>query len=226
MPERDLMRIGAVAMMLGAVMAGVGNALHPRIADVANPDAVMRMIADSHAWVGIHVGILAAVLLVTGGLIALQRSITAQPAAAWARLGAAAALVSAAVVVVFSGIDGLVRKQTALAGLAATVEEKAAAVRVFDLLERVNFGFFSVWVVVFFGVTFILYGLAVRRSELYPGWLGWVALLGGVGSALIGLRLMYQGTSFSVSNILFPVFSILLTVWLFVMGALLWHRAR
>src|SRR2546426_7719237 len=95
MPERTLTRIGAAAAVLGAVLGLVVNVLHPRVNDPANTKAFLRQVAESTIWVGDHVGIIFAVLLVTGGLVAVYRSITSGPGAAWARLGFAAALVSA-----------------------------------------------------------------------------------------------------------------------------------
>lgn len=183
------------------------------------------MIAESTIWVGDHVGIVFAVLLVTGGLVAIYRSITSEPGAAWARLGFAGALVSAAILSVLMATDGITIKVLAQAWVNATEAEKAAAFRVAHALALVDFAIFSIWTIVFFGVTIILYGLAVSTSNAYPKWLGWVAVLAGIGSALIGLRLAYRGPSVFVVNILFPIFSIIITIWVLVMGVLLWLKA-
>jgi hypothetical protein len=40
---------------------------------------------------------------------------------------------------------------------------------------------------VFAAVTFILFGLAVALSDVYPRWLGWVVFLAGLGSIGAGL---------------------------------------
>ena len=74
-------------------------------------------------------------------------------------------------------------------------------------------------------MTFILYGVAVVLSDVYPKWLGWVAVGGGLGSSLLGLHIGYHGASSLVFNILFPIFSILLTAWIFMMGVLLWRKS-
>ena len=62
-----------------------------------------------------------------------------------------------------------------------------------------------------------LYGLAVALSDVYPKWLGW--------AALIGLGEAFSGHSTVLTNILFPMASILLTMWMLVMGVLMWRRA-
>lgn len=225
MSERSLFRIGAVSAIAGSIFALVVNLLHPRSATLENPEAFLRMIGESTIWVGNHVGIVFAVLLVTGGLVAIYRSITGEPGAAWARLGFAGALVSAAILSVLMATDGITIKVLAQAWMNAPAAEQAAAFRVAHALALVDLAIFSIWTIVFFGVTIILYGLAVSTSNVYPRWLGWVAVLAGLGSALIGLRLAYRGPSVLVINILFPVFSIIITIWVFVMGVLLWRKA-
>ena len=225
MSERSLFRIGSVSAIVGSILAIVVNLLHPRSASLKNPEAFLRMIAESTIWVGDHVGIVFAVLLVTGGLVAIYRSITGEPGAAWARLGFAGSLVSASILFVLMATDGITIKVLANAWAKAPATEKAAAFSVAHALALVDFAIFSIWTIVFFGVTIILYGLAVLTSSVYPKWLGWVAVLASVGSALIGLNQAYNGPSVLVTNILFPIFSIIITIWVFVMGVLLWRRA-
>src|SRR5207247_2896986 len=108
MPERTLTRIGAAAAVLGAVLGLVVNVLLPRVNDPANTKAFLRQVAESTIWVGDHVGVIFAMLLVTGGLVAVYRSITSGPGAAWARLGFAAALVSAGIGLVTVAVAGIV----------------------------------------------------------------------------------------------------------------------
>lgn len=107
----------------------------------------------------------------------------------------------------------------------APAAEKAIALGVADALKQVGFSLFSVWIFAFFGVTFILYGLAVALSDVYPKWLGWVALVVGTGGALVGLVQALQGPSVLVTVVLFVVGFILLTLRVSVMGVLMWRRA-
>ena len=53
--------------------------------------------------------------------------------------------------------------------------------------ETMNFALASLFNLVFAGVTFILFGLAVARSDVYPQGLGWVVLVAGVASIGAGL---------------------------------------
>jgi len=225
MPERSILRIGSVSAIVGSVLGLVVNLLHPRSASLEHPEAFLQMIAGSNIWVGDHVGILFAVLLVTGGLIAVERSIAGEPGNAWARLGFAGSLVSAGILSVLMATDGITIKVLARAWASAPEAEKAAAFRAAHALALVDFAVFSVWTVVFFGVTIFLYGLALLTSAVYPKWLGWVAVLASIGSALVGLNLAYRGPSVLAANVLFPIFSIVITLWVLVMGVLLWRKA-
>lgn len=225
MAERALLRIGSVAAVLGAVLGVIVNLLHPRYPEIGQTEPYLRAVAGSRLWVGDHIGILFAVLLLTGGLIALARSITVEPAAAWARLAQAATLVSFPLLGALVATDGPAAKKIAGSWAAAEGADKAMALRAGDVLAQISTGLFVIWVIVFFGVTFVLHGLAVARSGLYPGWLGWLAVLVGLGSAWVGLVQAYRGPSVLYFNVLFVVFSVAATVWVFVMGLLLWRRA-
>jgi len=225
MPERTLLRIGAVSAILGAILLVVANILHPRTSDIDDTEAMLQLIADSSIWVTDHLGLAIAFLLVLGGLVAVYRSITAEPGAALARLGFAGALLSSGIAMVVIGIDGFGLKEVAEAWAEAPAEEKATAFRVAEALEQISFGIFSLFIFVFFGVTFLLYGLAVALSDVYPKGLGWAAVVLGIGAAVLGLVQAYQGPSNVVTNILFPIFSITITLWVLVMGVLMWRKA-
>lgn len=171
MSERSLLRIGSISAIVGAIFAIIVNLLHPRSATLQNPEAFLKMIAGSPIWVGDHVGIVFAGLLVTGGLVAIYRSIRGEPGAAWARLGFAGALVSTAILFVLMATDGIAIKVLSKAWVNAPAAEKVVAFQVAHALAQVNLAIFSVWIIVFWGVTFILYGLAVLTSDAYPRWL-------------------------------------------------------
>ena len=223
MSERALLRTGSVAAILGAILAIPVNILHPRGAEFGDTSAHLQEIADSGIWVGVHIGIVVAVLLILGGLAAVYRSITEGWGAALARLGFASALVGTALtVVLIGGTDGIAMKVVADAW--ASSQDPALFQAAF-VLEQINFGLLSMFIFIFFGVTFILYGLAVALTDVYPKWLGWAALVVGIAAALIGLVQAYNGPSTLVTNVLFPIVSILLTVWALVIGVLMWRKA-
>ena len=61
-------------------------------------------------------------------------------------------------------------------------------------------------------------------SNVYPKWLGWIALVLGIAGAGIGMVQAFDGPSEPMTNIIFPIVSILLTVWTLVMGVFMWKK--
>ena len=51
----------------------VGNLLHPAT-PIADPKGVARTIAESEAWVPVHLVIVVGLILMLGGLVAISRS--------------------------------------------------------------------------------------------------------------------------------------------------------
>ncbi|MGH7267208.1 MAG: hypothetical protein ACREMB_20505 [Candidatus Rokuibacteriota bacterium] len=220
-----LYRLGGASAMAGAVLGLVANLLHPRTRDILSTETQLRMAAESGFWILDHLAILLATLLITGGLVALARSVREPAAAAWARLGLAAALVSAALSSVLWALDGIVLREVALAWAAAAGGEKTALSAAAHVLRQTNLALLAVWTIVYFGITTMLYGAALARSAAYPGWLGRVALGAGLASLLVGLTLALTGPSHLVSNVLFAALSLLVTAWTFVAGLYLRRRA-
>ncbi len=222
MNERTLTRIGGGMLIVGAILAGIGNALHPRLALIPDLDTKIRAIAGNGLWEGLHVALFVAVLLLTGGLVALSRTISGEPAASWARMGMIAVVVSAPVYFVVGGVEQA-RQAMAMGWITGPADPGILAVN--RLLETVVYNTFFMWVALFFGAAFICYGLAMRRGGAYPAWLGWIALIAGIVSAWVGIHHLYAGPTFEITVVLFAILSILLTLWMLVVGVLMWRRA-
>ena len=224
MPDRTLLRIGAVLLLVGVVLPMIfGFALHPQVSDPGDTEAVLRSIVDTSGWAGVHVAILAGGFLVIGGLLALYRSITGEPGAALARLGFAAALVGGAIYSVSITIEGSGALKV-LAEAWASAADKAVPFSVAEAAYLVSMDIFSGGWIVFGGVVPILFGLAIALTDFYPKWLGWVAVIAGVGNAVIAIVLFSQGWT-PVTNNVFTAFAVILSLWQLVMGVLMWRKA-
>jgi NADH-quinone oxidoreductase subunit H len=79
--------------------------------------------------------------------------------------------------------------------------------------------------IVFAGVAFVLYGLAVALSDRYPRWLGWVVVVAGVGSVAAGLVQAAAGESTALTRVLTIIFPTVITLWLIEMGVLVLRKA-
>lgn len=225
MSEPTLFRIGSAFLVLGALLGVVVNVLHPRPSDYDSLTSIQLVAAtDSGLWIGDHVGILLAVLLIVGGQLAFYRSLSGERALAFGRLGAGSALVSAAVWSVLVAADGIAVKRLADVWTAAAAADKAGSLGAALAVNALSGGLFIVATVLSFGVTSVLFGLAIALGDTYPRWLGWVGVVLGAAAALVGLVQAYQGPSQLVTTVLFTSVSLALTVWLFAIGVLLWRR--
>jgi len=222
--EESVFRIGSVAGIIGALLAMVGNLLHPAT-PVADPEGVARAIAESESWVLVHLVIVVGLIFMLGGLVAISRSIEGGVAGALARLGSVAAVAGVTVGVVLVIVDGVAAKHLSDAWEAAPPEEAAAALRVVLAEEAINFALAALFNILFAGVTFILLGLAVAWSGEYSGWLGWVVVVAGVGSVPIGMVQAFTGESIGFTRIATIIFPTIITLWVAGMSVLVWRKA-
>ena len=108
--RRWLFRLGGAAAVVGSLAGMVGNLIHP-VTPLDDPPGVARVIADSDAWTPIHLMIVAGIMLMLGGLLALY----------WSIPGGLAGLVM---------LDGVAAKQLADEWARAPAEEQSAVLRV------------------------------------------------------------------------------------------------
>jgi hypothetical protein len=218
------LRIGSVAGIAGALLGLVGNLIHPAT-PIDDPEGVARTIASSRIWVPGHLAIVVGLVLMLGGLLAIGRSIQGGLPGALARLGSAAAVAGITVGLILVTMDGLAARQLAEAWASAPPGERAAALRVLLAEETINFALAALFNILFAGVTFVLYGLAVAWSRRYPSWLGWVAVVAGVGSLAAGLVQAIVGEPTTLSRVLTIIFPTVITLWLVDVNALILRRA-
>jgi hypothetical protein len=223
--ERWIYLIGAAAAIVGSLLAGVGNLIHP-VTPLDDPEGVARVIAESDAWTLIHLTIVFGVMLMLGGLVALHHSIRGGIAAAFARFGLAAGVAGIAVGLVLVILDGVAAKQLADQWAQAPPAEQATALRIVLANETINFALASLFNILFAGATFILFGLAVAFSGVFPRTLGWIAVLAGVLSVGAGLIQAFSGEPTAASRILTIIGPTVITLWLLAIGVLLLNKAR
>jgi hypothetical protein len=221
-----VLRIGSVAGIAGALLGMVGNLAHPTT-PAASQDAtgLARTIAHSGSWVPGHLVILLGLIGMLGGLVAIARSIRGGLPGALAQLGSIAAVTGATVGLVLLSIDGVAAKHLAQAWATAPSGEQAAALHALLAEEAINFALGTLFYVLFAGVTFVLLGLAVAWSRVYPPWLGRMAVAAGAGSVVVGLVQAQVGETNAVTRIPSIIFPTVITLWLVWMGVLLLRKA-
>jgi hypothetical protein len=218
-------RIGALALPLGVILFVVVTAIfHPhREAPMDNP-AVFMEYAQSDSWVAIHFAQWFAALLLIGGLVALYYSITTKPGAdaGVARFGLAAALLTGAALTMLQAVDGVALKWAVDTWASAPADQEVAAFSAAAALRWTEYSLQS-YSFILLGLTFILYGLAIALGTIYPRWLGWVAVGSGVAWIAHGLMVPYVGLFDSIPRL---VAIVLMALWAFIIGVLMWRIAR
>ena len=222
--QRSSQRLTAVLLMAGAVIGVVGNALHPHVA--VSLTLKLQAIVGNGAWVAIHLTILVAILLVIGGLVGLARLLDDGPGGPLARIGIAAALLGGALATVSTSMDGFAMKPLALDWAAAPTSDAASALRLADAVQVVDFGIWSMGILVLFGMAFACFGGALVISGRFPTWLGWMAVASGVGSGVAALLQIANTGEVQAAATLFFATSLLATLWAFAAGVLVWRDAR
>jgi hypothetical protein len=221
----QLLKFGGWSAVAGSLLAGVGNLVHP-VTSMNDPVGVARVIADSGGWVPVHLAIVVGILLMLGGLVALDHSIGGGTAGTLARFGLWAAVVGVTIGLVLVILDGVAARQLAQEWAAAPPGDQAVALGLVHVNETINFALASLFNLVFAGVTFILFGLAVALSDAHPRGLGWVVLVAGVASVGAGLVQAFTGEPTEASRGLTIFGPTVITLWLMVIGFVLVRMGR
>jgi hypothetical protein len=221
--DRWLLLIGGAAAIVGSLMGMIGNLIHPDT-PLDDPEGVAQAIATSDGWVAIHVGIIIGIILMLGGLVALAYSVRGELAVALGRLALAAAIAGVAVGLILVILDGVAAPQLAEEWAAASGADKAIALSAVSTNETMNFALASLFNILFAGVAFILFGLAVAASDGYPRWFGLLVVLGGFESIAAGLIQATSGEPVAESRGLTIIGPTVITLWLLVMGVLMLRK--
>ncbi len=221
--EQRTLRIGGVATVFGAALLLGGTLLHPIYADFSDSATALQEFASSETWFSSHLGQLVGVLFVVGGLVALYALIARRSSRSLARLGMAGAIASAGVFAALQAVEGIALKRMADAWLQAPAAEKTAIFHATEAVRQLGMGLTSV-VGVLFGITVLIYGASIVQSNVLPKWLGWFAVLAGLGTAVGGMAMAHTDLSWLAAGIGLPS-QLLVMLWLLFVGSLMWRRS-
>jgi hypothetical protein len=220
--ERALLRIGGVCAIVGSVVSVAAGAGFGNRTVGADTESVLRFIAARPAWYWplVYLGFILGALLWVGAFIALASSLTQGIGWALGRLSVASIIIGATLHILDGSISGFGLAALAHAWATAPAPEQANLLRDGDLLLRILGGTWASVITFFHGVPFILLGLAVALDHRYPAWLGWIGVVGGLGSVVFGV-VMFLGTP----GMVYVAFAIVVSIWMVIMGILMWQRA-
>jgi hypothetical protein len=221
MQTRAGSRIGPIAAVAGALFLFVGTYLHPMAADPNVPSAAFSEYARSEYWVAIHLMQLLGVVLITASLVLLSRKMADGPAAEWATLGAAGAIASLSVASVLQAVDGVALK--VMVDTWAATPQPTSFSAAFGV-RQIEVGLASIGSLMF-GLTAAIYGIAILIDGRFPNWLGAVAIIGGIPTAIAGVVIARTGFSSTAMVVNMPS-NALLILWMIALGVYGWTRAE
>jgi hypothetical protein len=223
--QRVLLRIGAICAIAGPLILFASFAAHGDLPAHVSTEAALRYIADHPIWLPIHLGNIVAALLAIGAFTALAGTLTPGAAGALGRLLVPMAIVGGMFVIFDYSVDGYDLWVLAEEWAAASGEERASLVQMTDTVITLLNGTFRSEILIFYGLTFLLAGLAVALDGGYPAWFGGIAAIAG-GAVLLAGLLSFVDVSVPRQDILvFLVIVPLESLWLLILGVLMWRRA-
>ena len=212
------LRLSGLLLLAGLLINTIATVgFHPG-GDEDNHEKIFTDYAESDSWEAVHFVQFVGGLLVIAGLIALYRTLAAGGGQAMvARLGAAAAVATAATLAVLQGLDGIGLKQAVDAWVDSTGAEQADRFSDAEIVRWLEWGFQSYFRILF-GLSFALLGWALLNARLVAGWIAWAGVLVGVFSAAIGVDVAYAGLDSDFQSILW--IAMLIAVLVFAFGLL------
>ena len=214
--------MGPVAAVAGALLLFVGTYLHPMTADPNVPLAAFTEYAASDHWVTIHLMQLFGVALIATALVLLSRKMSDGPAAELATLGAAGAIASVAIAAALQAVDGVALKFMVDTWAATPEAGKGAMFDAAFGVRQIEVGLASMTSLLF-GITAAIYGFALLIDGRLPKWIGAVAIVGGLPTAIAGVVMAHTGFSNLAMLVGMPSNSLLI-LWMIVLGIYGWQR--
>lgn len=217
------LRIGGGAAIVGSILVAGFRLAHGDL-PAYDAHAAVHFINAHPAYAGVHIGAFLGVLICVGALVALAASFQRPTAALLGRLGLASVLVGAPIFAIEHITDGVAGQTFSNAWEAAGPREQhdleLAATTVFTFLRGPS----MVGIITLFGLSLVLYGLAIR-FERYPSWVG-VAGVGLGGLVVIGsIGLLIDADLFPGVLVYGLLVSLLVQLWILTVGVFMLRRA-
>jgi hypothetical protein len=194
----------------------IGTGLHPMSADPNDPTTAFAEYAASTGWVVIHLTQLAGALLIASALVLLGRWLADGSAASLAALSTAGAIASAAAAAMLQAVDGVALKAMVDRWAEAPVGAKAGLFDAALAVRQIEIGL-AAMTSLLFGLTTLLFGIALSVDGRFSRWLGVAAVAGGLLLAISGVATALQGFSALAMDLNLTA-SLLLLFWLVAIG--------
>ena len=212
-------------MVVGTTLAFVFNLIHPRSSDALDSTrGELELVAGSDIWLFDHMmlGVSAALILL--GLVAFASSMRGGNGDLWARAALVAGVAGVVVIWITVVVDGMASKEVADAW--AQSPDDPALLAAGEAVVQISLALFTAVIGASFGVTPIVFGMAILASGVYARGFGWVSIAaGGLGFVTAMIQFL-AGPSALTAAVLFPIASLSFTFVAFVLGVQLWRRSE
>jgi hypothetical protein len=224
-PNQISLRIGAICAVLGAIVSILSGIGFGNLTNESVIDSVLSYIASQPRWYWpvVHLGFMLGAFLWVEAFSALTSSLREGVSGALGRLALAAVILGAGIHVVDSSISGYGLAALADAWANAPATDRVNIVSESDMLLRILSGTWASVTCLFHGLPFVILGAALINSGRYPSWLGWVSVVGGVGSLVSGVT-MFLGTEKLPERFYIP-FALVVSLFMLIVGIYMWRRA-
>ena len=220
MPSDDyLSRLGGVAAILGVIVLVAATTFHPMNAHPNDAEAAFAEYALDRYWVATHLGQLVGAVLIAAGFVSLSWKLRAGRAGAWAFLAGFAAVASMSLAAALQAVDGVALKFMVDRWSSAAPEARAAVFEAAFGVRQIEIGLASL-MQAFFGLTVVLYGVAILFSSMAPRWLGVFAVLGGAALLIASIVQAHTGFSDVATTATMPS-TLFLLLWCICVGVFL-----
>ena len=219
--------LAAWVAMAGAVLVSIANIIHPRTANIATAEGLLATIAPSRFWLLYHLGIVFTLVMMVVGTIGIGRHLVAGLGRSLRVMAEGALIAGTSVLLVNFAFDGIAFKSIADFWASAEPGQQADIVLfVARPVVVVGFSLFSMAMITFFGVPFVLYAAAVVADRGHPWWIAVVGFLAGVGGIVTGTMQVLRGPSRLTIDYMFPPVAAVGTVFVFLLGASVLRQVR
>lgn len=220
--DEHLSRVGGIAAILGVVVLVAATLLHPMDAHPGDVPAAFAEYALDRYWVVSHLGQLLGVLLMAAGLVALSWKLRAGRAGAWALLAGLTAVASMSLAAALQAVDGVALKFMVDRWSSASPEAQVVVFEAAFAVRQIEIGLASL-LGILFGLTVLLYGVAILLSSAGGAWLGVFGVLAGVATLASGIVQAHAGFSDIAMTTSMPG-TLLVLLWSVCIGVFLLRR--
>jgi hypothetical protein len=191
--QRRLLKLAGGLLLVGLVLFGLITQLFHPSHDENNHPVIFSKYAESDAWVAIHMGQFAAVMIALGGFLVLHRALeTRGKDVVLTRLALGTTIATAAVWGVLQAVDGTALKETSDAWAHASGAEKHLRFADAETMRWTEWGLQSYFRLLM-GATFVLFATALVRARLIGRWAGFAGIVAGLLYMTIGVAVGHTG---------------------------------